>query len=329
MAGVAPIAWAAKKNALHAWAADQLAIAGDWAKQDAPALPYPFFLLDIIAGPLIVHHDRRARANAGDGLVREYIVGDRTATLSVEVLVSFEGVAHNHDTDAMARAALLQSSLARPEVMGALGAVGLGILDVGPVQDRRTPVEAGWISRAGFDVTVHLVSLIDPGSVPAVETLEVTAGTGSAADFDAAEMGLPSLVMRFCGEQRVTAPAATAVATPGTFLKIAGTYAAGEALDFDLATSGRLIYTGTEPRKVKASIAGALTAASPVNVKAGLAKNGAQPTQFTEVRVSSDRVGVAFEDLIELSPNDYLEAWLTADGAVNVTAQTLSLIAIA
>ncbi len=332
MAGVAPIVWTAKKNALADWVADQLAgVGAHWAKQDAPAPAYPYALLDIIAGPTRVHQDRRQGIDQGNGYVKEYVLGDRTLTVSVEVLVSFEGQTHDHESDAFARAALLQSSLGRDDVLEQFfGAVGLGVLEVGSVQDRRTPVDAGWLQRAGFDVTLHLVSQIDPGSVPAIETVEITGDMGSAGDFERFEFGLPSLAMRFYGETHIVTPAGSAPGM-GVFGKIAGTFAAGDLKEFDSPVNGRLRYIGTENRRHKIDIVGTLTSTGGANVKVGISRNGAAPLtdEQVEVKTSVEKSAVAVSAVVELAPQDYIEAWGTLDSAGTFTAEKLKITAIA
>lgn len=184
MAWTSPVSWSTIRAALRTWLYGQLGITTIWGRQDAPSPAYPFALLDIIAGPTRVHHDRRVQVDAGDGLVRLYSVGDRVFTLSVEALVSFEGLAWNYDTDANAMMTLAQASLERDAVRSVLKASNVGVQDVMSVQDRRTPLDAGWLSRAGFDVAIHCVSIIDPGSVAAATTVEatgtMTTGQGTA-----------------------------------------------------------------------------------------------------------------------------------------------------
>jgi hypothetical protein len=137
------------------------------------------------------------------------------------------------------------------------------------------------------------------------------------------------LVVRFSGEQRVTTPAATTVETPGTFIKVAGTYAAEDLVGFDAPQSGRLRYTEAETRKHRVSLAAALTASTSAAVRLGISKGGLAPTRWVEVQAGTTPVCATVEELVDLATNNYLEAWVTADTAVTVTAQSLSLIAIA
>lgn len=331
MALASPIAWGTIKNALYDWLHDVLGIEVDWTNQDAEALDYPYATLGVIAGPKrIGGADRRERVTQLDGRIKDHVVGDRSITLSVEAHVSFEGRAHDHDTDAVALMTTAQASLALDSVLDTLQAAGIGVWTVGAVQDRSTALDAGWVSRAGFDVTLHLISMIIPESTEPIETAHMTGDLGSEALSIDKDFGNRSVTVRFYGETSVSASAPTAIATPGTFTKVLGTYAAGELQDFDSPVSGRLRYTGTEARPHKVSIAASgIVASAPADVKIGISKNGAQPTVFLEVAAGSSKVGGYVEDVLELEEDDYVEAWVTADGGVDVTVGRLSVIAIA
>lgn len=332
MAGAHGIDWEAFEDAIYDWVVGQLGASFSvaWAGQDTATRPYPYVLLEMLSGPTRLHEDREMPVAQEDGRVKFFSVGDRTVTLSIDVLANQEGSGYNPMTSGHAYASLLQGSLGRSDVLDALGESSIGVLQVGTVQNRRTTLDAGFISRAGFDLTIHLVSVIDPGSVDAVETVGVAGETESALDFEEKDFGLASLAVRFWGETHITTPAATVIAVADDWSKVAGTYTAGSLRDFESPESGRLRYVGTEPRVHKLSLAASgITSDAPTVAKIGFSVNGADPTHYLEVAVGSSKASGYVEDVLELATDDEVEAWLTTEDAASVTVNRLSIVAIA
>ncbi len=184
---MAVINWGTVKNALADWVTAVLPTAGiHWAGQDAARPAYPYVLLDIVGGPVAVHHDSTHVLGDGND-IRRAIRGDREVTFSVEVIVSFEGAAYSHANDAFALAEELRSSLSRDEIHEALRAAGVAILDPrGAITNRRTALDGGFLSRAGFDVLTGLAASYVPAtSETAIERVlaESTISNHSSTDY--------------------------------------------------------------------------------------------------------------------------------------------------
>lgn len=122
-------------------------------------------------------------------------------TFSVEVLVSFEGAAYSHATDAHARAEELQSSLERGSIRTTLRAAGVSILDShGSITNRRTMLDAGFLSRAGFDLVTGVTALYMPATAEtAIERVEAES----------------TVALRVSDDYYGTAPDPTPVPPPG------------------------------------------------------------------------------------------------------------------
>lgn len=161
------------KDALAAWVEAVLVVPTHWAGQEAPRPAYPYVALDIVSGPMRVHQDAKHIVPDEDD-IRIAIRGDRTITFSVEPIVSFEGVAYNHGADAFALAEELRSSLERDSIMATLTAAGLSVQDSGgAITNRRTALDAGFLSRAGFDLVTGVTASYVPATAEtAIERVE-------------------------------------------------------------------------------------------------------------------------------------------------------------
>lgn len=168
------VAWATVKNAIADWVYSIVALPAHWAGQDEPRPAYPYVLLDIVSGPVREHHDSAYVVDDVDD-IRVAVRGDRAVTFSVEPIVSFEGVVYSHASDAHALAEELRSSLERDAIRDTLRAAGISVLDSsGTISNRRTVLDAGFLSRAGFDVLTGLAALYMPATKEtAIERVEI------------------------------------------------------------------------------------------------------------------------------------------------------------
>lgn len=190
MAGIAPFAWGAAKDALYDWLFDQLGIPVIWQGQDAPRPPYPYAALGIVALPAKTGEDEdrwEDEPDPGTG-VKVVTVGDRVMTFSCQAYVSFEGVPYDHDTDASHLMSIASASLSRENVRSALRDAGLAIRDVMPIRDLTGAVDAAWLSRAVFDFVCGLAFCVDPGTFdPSINTVRVSStleGQTGTGDLD-------------------------------------------------------------------------------------------------------------------------------------------------
>ncbi len=335
---MAVIDWSAVKNALATWVQTVLpGVPAWWAGQDLERPPYPYVVLDIVSGPRTLHHDAaRLYSTQGGAKVRTLYVGDRELGISVEPIVSFEGVAWDHAADAHALAEELRSSLERRDTLDILKIGGLGVVEVGGASNRRTVVEAGTLSRAGFDLTIGLTAVFDPGAMGDADYIERIHAQGNVDGHESGKLygaaGGPTEVgdMTAWGEMHVTATAPTALTAAG-WTKVGGTTAPGALQDFDHPASGRLRYVGTVAKTFRAHVSASFIASADGSLaRLALAKNGT-PIAESELRELLDGdgsgdapQGVTLPWLLQLQPNDYLELVArAASGSFNLTATQL------
>lgn len=151
------------KDALATWVTTVTTLPVHWQGQDAPRPAYPYVALDIVSGPVREHHDSRHVVPDGDD-IRVCTRGERLITFSVEPIVSHQNTAYDHATDATALAEELRNSLELDANRATLRAAGIAIVDPdGPITNRRTALDANFLSRAGFD----LVTGVTASHVPA------------------------------------------------------------------------------------------------------------------------------------------------------------------
>ncbi|HKI87201.1 MAG TPA: hypothetical protein VKA53_10720, partial [Thermoanaerobaculia bacterium] len=147
---MAAVDWKMVKDALATWVEAVLPTApAFWAGQEGARPPYPYVLLDVVSSTG-EHHDSTYILEDGAD-IRRATRGDRQVIFSVEPIVSFEGVVYDHAADAFALAEELRTSLERGDVHETLRAAGIAVLDSrGAITNRRTALDAGFLSRAGF-----------------------------------------------------------------------------------------------------------------------------------------------------------------------------------
>ncbi|KKN87429.1 hypothetical protein LCGC14_0258840 [marine sediment metagenome] len=116
----------------------------------------------------------------------------------------------------------------------------------------------------------------------------------------------------FC---HVSTPAATNIATGGTYVKTAGTTSPGTERDFT-HTDNRLTYTGTETRLFAVIVAVSMTSSNNVTTHWRVAVNGtplASSEQKRLVATGGDVGNASISTEVELSTGDYVEVWCTTE----------------
>jgi hypothetical protein len=163
-----PIAWTTIHDALHDWLSGALGIATIWAEQDAEQPPYPFAVLNIVAGPTKVagQDEQRITFDGGQPAGEEVgieVAGLREITVSCQVLAAASSTTAPQDQSRVARDLLsrAQSSLVLPTVIEALRVAGLAVIEEGAVQNVSEVVEDSWIGRASMDVRFWVAASIE------------------------------------------------------------------------------------------------------------------------------------------------------------------------
>jgi hypothetical protein len=135
------------------------------------------------------------------------------------------------------------------------------------------------------------------------------------------------------GEVQRTADAGTAVAVPGTFVKLGVVTVAGLLNELTAPSSNNLTFQGTTPKRLHASASLAFTCSlNGQDVLFRFAQNGVT-IAASEVVVSSGATGsqakfAALTDLIDVDPGEFLEVWVTTGTlAATVTLAAFSFAA--
>lgn len=135
------------------------------------------------------------------------------------------------------------------------------------------------------------------------------------------------------GGFHVSTPAATTIASGGTYAKMAGTTTASTATA-DIGTgltNNRLVYTGVVPRHFIVNAAATVAPASGTNQDIGMqlyvyddsASSGALVAQskVNAFDAGTDGEVISLTANVTLDTDDYMELWIANEtGAVNVTA---------
>ncbi len=134
------------------------------------------------------------------------------------------------------------------------------------------------------------------------------------------------------GHIYVSSAAATSVATPGTYVKAAGTTTLKLADEFDMPADMRIRHTGTPTRPTLVTASCSVTVASDCKVTVALAENGvldANTAQEQELTAAGGAMSFDVKGVLSLAENDYAEVWVTADEIVGVTMTKLNFVAAA
>lgn len=159
------IDWPGVKGGVSRWVETVLGVPTHWSGQAHGRPDYPYVALDIVSGPRAVHHDSHHILEDGDAIVVA-MRGDREVTFSLEPIVQFTAdQPYAHDRDAFALAEELRSSLEREASREILREAGVSIVDSrGSITNRRTILDVGFLSRAGFDLVTGLAACHVPAT---------------------------------------------------------------------------------------------------------------------------------------------------------------------
>jgi hypothetical protein len=167
------------------------------------------------------------------------------------------------------------------------------------------------------------------------EAADVTLPPGAAVALvcTAAEKLALAVLPAAIGEIYISSSAATAIATAGTFVVVAGTYSDGILSGFSHGTNGRLQWDGPT-RNVEVSVTFSFDGDTADVYDFRLAVNGTTKEKTeTDRNVSSgavNTVGAAScQGVFQLSKGDYVELWVTTESnnSVNATVRRLNMMA--
>ncbi len=147
-------------------------------------------------------------------------------------------------------------------------------------------------------------------------------GAGSITANDIRDL-LVSLSPPF-GGLYVSSSAATTIATPGTFVKAAGTTTSTNLRNFTMPANNRLTYTGVPDTHVHAACSVSMTmTGTNDDISIAIAKNGTpiEHSKLTrKVGTGTDQGSTALHADVIMSTNDFIEVFLTnEDAATDIT----------
>ena len=124
---------------------------------------------------------------------------------------------------------------------------------------------------------------------------------------------------------------ATTISTSGTFAKIAGTTSSGTYVEkFDVTTTNNKgVYSGSLTGFYKVEIVAGCTSGNNKELELAIYKNGVitTPSRSKGTTTGSGKAeNIVSHDIIELSTNDYVEAFITNNtGTTNITVEDLNV----
>lgn len=172
-----------------------------------------------------------------------------------------------------------------------------------------------WINQTAAEAALATSSHVHAADdLTDVDTTTTTPVAGDLLQFDGANW-VPITTLPN-GEIYFSTPAATTIATAGTFVKAAGTTTLlSGSSDFTMPSNNRLTYGGTVTKKFRVTVALSMTLGAANEVLAlRLAKNGTTiaATEIDRKTGASGDIGAAaLTHLVELATNDYVEIWIT------------------
>lgn len=175
------------------------------------------------------------------------------------------------------------------------------------------------------------LAIFDHTALPDFHTLYVDADLAPADGvIDAQQViRVGGEFMSAYGHMSVSTAVATAIATPATYVKAAGTTELKLAGDMDMPATNRLRHTGTIEKPMLATASLSVTVSADAKVTLAFAKNGVVDTDTAieqEVTLAGGAEAFSLKSIASLAANEYLEIWVTADAAVNVTITKASVV---
>ena len=319
---------AAQENALYAWLNGQTGITVDWKNQKKPEPAYPYAKLAVIAGPTREgFSDSKTEsvddtADTGQEITITY-KGPRVYTVTVDTYASSDTGGAN----AQHYVSLAESALEKDNVRLALLIAGIAIVEVMPPVDLDETVNVEWVSRCKFDLRIRVNSIV----TDQVGYIETTTITGTIGDQSISITVGEVTFMSSYGELVLNTPAASTVVTPGTYVDLLGTFSVDDVKDFELFGRG-LKYTGAEAKKFHVYVVGSGEADTISKAFIKAAVDGVvndKSKQEIELVAAGEAVKMGLVAIVSLAEDQVLTLKVTADDALDFTANTLVMTAIA
>jgi hypothetical protein len=157
-----PLNWQTIEDTIYDWFTEQSGVSVVWGNQDSPEEPYPFGVLSVISGPLMVAPQDEVKwtTDLSKPLGQEValnIEGLRELVVSCQIFAepptSLDPSAHPRFI--MSR---VQASLSAPSVLEAFRNANMSIIRAGDIIILDAPDDDTWIARANMDVRFYLMS---------------------------------------------------------------------------------------------------------------------------------------------------------------------------
>ena len=226
-------------------------------------------------------------------------------------------------------------------------ALGVGSIELGHATDTTiSRVSAGRIAVEGVNVvtasstdTLTNKTLVTPilgtptsGTLTSCTGLPLT--TGVTGILPVANGGT-GVTQSAYGEYYISSVTATAIATAGDFVKVAGTTTAGTSLsNFTHPASNKLTYTGTATRKFLITAALSFHGNAADDYKFAFTKNASTTLSASIISSTGSGAGdlahVSCQTIVELDTNDFIEVFVTNANTTNsATIDFMNVAAVA
>lgn len=320
---------AAQETALYTWLSGQSGLNVSWKDQKAPNLAYPYAQLKVIAGPTregLTDSETEVldeEAPTGQEITITY-KGPRLYTVTVDAYASSD----IGDANAQHYISLAEKALEKHSVRLALLIAGVSIVEIMAATDLDETVNEEWISRCKLDLRIRVNSTVTD-TVGYIKTINITGTIG--------DQSVPITIdevtfMSHYGELVLDTPAATTIATPGTYIAVAGTFSASDLKDFELDGTNGLKYVGVETKRFLVLVTGSAEVDTISKAYLKLAVDGVvddDSRQQVELVATGEAENFSMNALISLSEDEVLTVHVTADDALDFTANTLVITPIA
>jgi hypothetical protein len=320
---------AVQENALYTWLNGQTGITTSWKDQKAPEPAYPFAQLKVISGPTREgFSDSQEEAVDDTNPTGEEITitlkGPRLYTVTIDAYANSDVGGAN----AQHYISLAEKGLEKPSVRLALLVAGIAVVEVMPPVDLDETVNVEWVSRCKFDLRIRVNSTVTD-SAGYIEQINIT---GTVGDQSVSLIVDEVTFMSHYGELVLDTPAATTIATPGTYVAVAGTFSISDVKDFELDGTNGLKYTGSETKRFLVHVAGSVESDTISKAYFKLAVDGVvddDSRQQVELVAAGEAENLPMTALIALAEDEVLTLHVTADDALDLTANTLVITPIA
>lgn len=320
---------AAQENALHGWLTATTGLIASWKHQKAPELAYPFAQLAVISGPTREGFSDSQTdtcddtAPAGEEITIT-IKGPRLHTLTIDVYASTDVGGAN----AQHYISLAEAALEKPSVRLALLLAEIAIVEVMPPVDLDETVNIEWVSRCKLDLRIRTNSVVTD-KAGYIEQVNIT---GTIGDQSVSITVDEVTFMSHYGELVLDTPAAATVAAPGTYVPVGGAFSASYLKDFELDGTNGLKYTGSETKLFLVAVSGSGESDTISKAYIKLAVDGVvddDSKQEVELVAAGEAENFTMTALIAMAEDEVLTLHVTADDALDFTANTLVITPIA